>query len=157
MKLLLLTLLYLVSVIPANAQNGPGIIFDYNGAGYRILREYRSLASLAKPGEDNNGNQADTIIGYLPGEEANDVLDDRIFVRAYPNPVQDVLFVENLSWQEGGSATLRVYDISGKLILEKTTTQPKESISMNALPPGNYHVKYYTNYTYLISWKITKL
>lgn len=156
MKQLFIILFCLISVSVVQAQVGHGIEFDYN-AGYRVLRQYSSTASLAKPGKDNNGTQADTIIGYFPGEEVNDVIEDKIFVKAYPNPVRDILYVENRSWEEGSSATLKLYDISGKLLWEKTTTQPKESISMNALPPGNYHVKYYTNYTYLISWKITKL
>lgn len=78
-------------------------------------------------------------------------------MKAYPNPVQDVLFVENRSWEDGSTATLKLYDVTGKLLWERTTTQPKENISMNTLPPGNYHVKYYLGYTYLISWKITKI
>lgn len=152
----LLFIICLFLSISSYAQ-GPGVVFDYDGAGYRILREFDANASLSKPGKDSTGQQADTIIGYYAKEETNEILDERIFVRAYPNPVQNELYVENLSWQEGNSATLKLYDISGKLLLEKTTAQPKESIGMNSLPPGNYHVKYYTNYTYLISWKITKL
>lgn len=151
----LLNLLFCITLInAAKAQIGPGIEFDYNN-GYRVLRQYNSFASLAKPGKDINGSQADTVIGYISSEKKE--IKNRIFVKAYPNPVKDVLFVENRSWKEGSRATLKLYDISGKVLLEKTTTQPKENIDMNMLPTGNYYIKYYVGYTYLISWKITKL
>lgn len=156
MKHLFILLAFVAVTVAVQAQTGPGIIFRYDQAGYRIVREFNNWASLAKPGKDSTGQQADTVIGYFQNEEKTP-LDRNVFVRAYPNPVRDVLFVENLSWQDGGSATLKIYDISGKLIMEKTTTQPKETIQMGALPPGNYHVKYYTNYTYLISWQIAKI
>lgn len=155
MKHLLFFLFSLMTAEVIHAQNGHGIEFGYTD-GYRVLRQYNSLATL-KPGKTPTGTPADTIIGYYPDDQQNEVLEDKIFVRAYPNPVQDILFVENRSWEEGSSATLKLYDVTGKLLWEKTTTQPKETISMSALPPGNYHVKYYTNYTYLISWKIAKI
>lgn len=159
MKHLFTFLSCIAFTLTAYAQVGPGITFEYSPifSGYRVVREYKPLASLQKPGKDVSGNPADTVIGYLPGEEKNEVLEEKIFVRAYPNPMRDILFIENLSWQEGGSATLKIYDVSGKLITEKSTTQAKEVINMQALPPGTYHVKYYTNFTYLISWQIAKI
>lgn len=154
----LFTLIFVLACISAGAQNGPGIVFRHNlASGYREVREFDHAASLAKPGKDSTGQQADTVIGYFPEDDNEKVLNSRIFVRAYPNPVQDILIVENLSWKEGSNATLKIYDVSGKVIMEKTTVQPKETIQMKTLPPGNYYVKYYTNFTFLTTLKITKI
>lgn len=158
MKHLLLILLYLALTLPSSAQTGPGIVFTHDPAtGFRVKREYRPNAQLAKPGKDTLGQTADTIIGYYQEESDKTFNDDKIFVRAYPNPVHDILFIENLSWTEGSSATLKLSDVSGKEIMIKSTTLPKETITLSSLAPGTYHVKYYKDNVYVISWQIVKL
>lgn len=140
------------------AQIGEAIKFDYNGNGHRILRYHDPSAVLSKPGSDVD-NPADTVIGYYKKEDPSVAITEAdYFVKAYPNPVHDILYVENLSWKDGDIALYRVTDISGKNILSKQTTQAKDQILFgSAIVPGNYHVRYYVNGVFIISWQIVKL
>lgn len=152
---IILLLILLVTTSICHAQIGPGIVFDYDAAGYRIKRYYDHAATLAKPGKDNTGQRIDTIIGVFKNEGNLNV--DKTFVKAYPNPITDILIVENMSWIEGSTATMKISDISGKEILEKTTTLPKEIIRLEMLTPGTYNLRYYINDVYIVSWQIVKL
>lgn len=146
-------LILLLSPILSFAQSGPGYEFSYDGAGYRIKREFVSMVSYSKPGKDNS---LDTLIG---AEELDNKygVKENVIVKAYPNPAQNLLYISNLTWQENSIAIISIYDIAGKLILQKSTNSAKDEISLSSLSPGAYQVNYECAEGKFFSWKIVKL
>lgn len=155
MKPFLITLFCTILALQGNAQIGEAIKFEYDGAGQRIKRYYNPSTWL-KPGKKDD-QQADTIIGYYKKDDTY-MKESDYFMKAYPNPVHDVLYIENISWEEGNVAVIKLMDVAGKEILSKRTTQSKDNIQFpGSVTPGSYHVSYYLNGTFLISWPIVKL
>jgi hypothetical protein len=79
-----------------------------------------------------------------------------IDLKLYPNPVVDELMLEtcNLSQEK---LLLKLFDISGKLILQKNLKQTVEKIDMQAYRKGNYLLIVYTgNEIPLQSFKVIK-
>lgn len=156
MKNLFPILIFILLAITTQAQvGGPAIQFDYNASGFRVKRFYNPTA-VYKPGK-SNGQQADTLIGYYKDKSDHSGVISHEFIKAYPNPVSDKLYVENLNWKEGHSAEIKLMDISGKQILSVQTSNAKDEISFNSVVPGSYQVRYYIDGQYTISWKIIKL
>lgn len=58
----------------------------------------------------------------------------------YPNPVSSTATF-NISLQENSSAQLRIYDITGRLMVEEVITKQAASIDMSPFPPGMYVCK----------------
>ncbi len=75
---------------------------------------------------------------------AVDLLSDYgIMVKVYPNPVPDILIIENKN-TELKDITLRLFDISGKMLIDKSVSEKKEDLNMQIYKPGNYLLKIYT-------------
>jgi hypothetical protein len=62
-------------------------------------------------------------------------------ISVYPNPVTDNLQIEINSEVRGENADLRVYDVVGNLVMEKSITANKTNINVSALPSGVYVIK----------------
>jgi|GEM_PF-6614154 len=154
MKHVLLCLIGILFAIQCNAQTGPGIEYTYN-AGYRKLRFYNPTAQY-KQGVDGTGAQADTMFVITKNSEKQPT-NANIYLRSYPNPVNDMMYIENFDWKDGNTALLQVTEISGKLILKKTITSAKEQIITTDLIPGTYNATYYMNGAKIITWKFVKL
>ncbi|MBB6329882.1 hypothetical protein HNP24_000832 [Chryseobacterium sediminis] len=56
--------------------------------------------------------------------------------KAYPNPAKEVLHLENIE----KNLSLKIYDLSGKLVSETTTNSNKTSIDISKLQKGQYIV-----------------
>jgi hypothetical protein len=56
----------------------------------------------------------------------------------YPNPANDRLWVNT----DGGIGTIRIFDLSGKLVHNVAINAPVVSISTSTLPEGIYLVEY---------------
>ncbi|MDR4892456.1 MULTISPECIES: T9SS type A sorting domain-containing protein [unclassified Chryseobacterium] len=56
--------------------------------------------------------------------------------KAYPNPVKEVLHLENIE----RNLPLKIYDLSGKLVFETTTHSDKTSIDTSSLQKGQYMI-----------------
>lgn len=152
-QLTLLIILATVCTI-AKAQSGQGYKFTYDPAGYRIKRDFHTNhISYIKPGRES---ETDTLIGAF---EKDDALSDRheVVVKAYPNPTQDVLHLENFSWKQGSNARISVFDVNGKKVIGITANTPKKEISLKALAPGTYQVNYQLSSEKFFTWKIVKL
>ncbi|MBL7683828.1 MAG: T9SS type A sorting domain-containing protein [Flavipsychrobacter sp.] len=155
MKYIFITLLALFVFVNTNAQTGPGIEYHYLN-GFRIKREYNPNATLQKNGVTEDGQQADTVDIISRENQGNESI-EKLYARAYPNPVKDILIIENLSWQDNDIADIELSDVSGKIIIKKHLTQSKEQVTLNNLIPGTYNAKYYVNNQYIVTWKIIKL
>lgn len=58
-------------------------------------------------------------------------------IKIYPNPVKDFLHIENLL----SKTYLEIYDLNGRLLLEKTLTDSSEAVEVNFLSQGIYVYK----------------
>ena len=65
----------------------------------------------------------------------DEVEPSKVMVDVWPNPVEDML---NIELQQQGMAEVQLYDIAGKLVLQKQTTQLREIIDVSALGNGLY-------------------
>lgn len=155
MKNVFLCLIGILFVIQCTAQSGPGIKYSYQ-AGYRVKRQYLLNVPYYKQGTNGFGAQADTMFVISKDSEKQSVAPN-LYLRAFPNPVNDVMYVENFEWKDGSTALLQVTDISGKLILKKAISKSKENITTTDLIPGTYNATYYLNGANIITWKFVKL
>jgi hypothetical protein len=97
-------LLVFLMPIFSHAQTGEAIKFEYDDNGQRVKRFHDPVAALSKPGR--NGDQpADTVIGYYKKDDPlAKITESDYFVKAYPNPVHDILYIENLSWKDADAS-----------------------------------------------------
>ncbi len=65
----------------------------------------------------------------------DEVEPSKIMVDVWPNPTSQVL---NIELQQQGTAEVQLYDMAGKLMLQKQTTQLREIIDVSALENGLY-------------------
>ncbi len=142
-------LLSLFCILDTHAQAvyGEANLFDYDNVGNRILRQYDANTII-------NLRQAPTGL-----EQPQDTVLQKIAaitVKAYPNPVSEMLIVENLSWSGKNHATLKVYDIAGKFIYSKESSTAKENIPFGSVAAGTYSLLYYIDGKLLTQWKIVK-
>jgi hypothetical protein len=129
---------------------GEASVFYYTAAGDRGVRNFT----------------IDQLISYKHGDSSavidtatkkTTIADHDIVIRAYPNPVLDLLTVEGLNWKNTDRATVKLYDIAGNFLSEKNIDQSKDNLPFSGFPPGTYQVHYYLNNKILAVWKITKL
>ena len=61
-----------------------------------------------------------------------------LIVEAYPNPFTDLINLRGLSSEEN---TWTIFDVTGKLILERATTNKNDALDLSSLYPGVYVMK----------------
>lgn len=76
-------------------------------------------------------------------------------VRAYPNPVKDVLHISYVGSK--GSAQAYVYDIFGRMLLNQKLVNPDSELNVSKLATGTYLVKILDNNKEIAVMKIIKL
>ncbi len=119
--------------------------FTYDLVGNRIERKIICIG-CPKP--------ADTAQG---GHAFQQPAADGPIVDAYPNPAESELFINNRKWKENDKAAVTVFDVAGKLILERHETKAVFSMPLNDIVPGTYMVRYDLNNTAIQVWKIVKM
>jgi hypothetical protein len=129
MKTIYLLACLLVAVLfsgTAHAQTNYG--FTYDASGNRITRAIILLKSATIP------------VDSLQAKKAEEILEDQIGLqktRIYPNPTKGMLRIDlpALSDQE---AILRVYDQSGRLVIDKSAISNGNEVDLSASPSGFY-------------------
>ncbi len=161
MQLLLVFMLALfVSVLDfsnvhAQPVYGVGTLFEYNADGTRKERRTEQYTIISpKPGKGGQDDPVDTLTQKFDKKFLS--TGNEIIVRAYPNPVTNVLIVENLTWNDANNIVIKLFDITGKHLLTKVTASAQEQIPFANFPPGTYHVHYYLGEKLLTNWKIIK-
>ena len=152
MKNLIFVLLISVSS-PAFCQGvwAPAVTFTYDFGGNRVVRQIEVIClGGGCPPILRHADTTKTTPGSQP------VLTNTSKVKAYPNPVDNDLFVENLYWTSTDKATVIVYDINSKVVVNQEVSQAKDKISFFNLVPGSYLVQYYLNGNMVEVWKIIK-
>jgi hypothetical protein len=74
-------------------------------------------------------------------------------LKIYPNPVNDLLVVET---EENFGGVIQLFDLNGRLLLQKTMSSNIETLDMSNHPGGIYFVQFKTDSGKSISKKITK-
>ncbi|MCB9065460.1 MAG: T9SS type A sorting domain-containing protein [Chitinophagales bacterium] len=120
--------------------------YDYDGAGNRILRTIQY--GVYKPGKN---------VDTLTISDRNIVFDTPLQLKVYPNPFKETLVVENLNLQTTETNSIKVFDLSGKLIVQHNHTELRQYVKLSDVPPGTYYVNYYSNTQLLKTWKLVKL
>ena len=120
--------------------------FGYDSAGNRVNRVIRSSFKSQKAEEQSEEKSTEKIY--------SEVLKD-FSIKIYPNPTKGDLTVEILNLPEGKTANLRLYDMSGRLILQKTGVRDTEHLNIGKSPDGIYILKISAGDS-STEWKIIK-
>ncbi len=76
--------------------------------------------------------------GHLPGIPVNTADITQDWIRLYPNPATNQLYVDNLS---GGNTAVSISDAKGGLFISQIISDKVSSIDISNLSPGLYFVK----------------
>lgn len=141
------------SLIFAATEAGPFVYvvaeemwYDMSGM-YAPAQTYWSVEFLAEDNIARFGTYGRGIWDFQIKEEVgnNNVAKANLVFKTYPNPSNGIV---NIEWNnsESSNVNAQLYDLSGKLILEKTynsnnTFTSKEIIDLSHLNTGNYFLK----------------
>lgn len=92
-------------------------------------------------GIKTNSAWASLDFATLPPTSVAGLNSEKGSLKAYPNPVKEVLTVEVLSKLDG-KGVITLSDVSGKILRTVNVTGAKTDITMSALPAGFYQVKF---------------
>ena len=130
----------------AYSQNGRGYFYD--NVGNRIQRKIivlpgKSLTILQQESDAVGVPSTETIAGMT--------------FKIYPNPTEGLVIIqsdENFSLLE--NKTVVVYDMNGKIVLEKQFNNVEERIDLSKENPGTYFLKISASNGYKAEWNIVK-
>ena len=140
-----IVLLFLVTKVSAQ-QNA--VQYLYDNAGNRIQRNIivllgKAPSILQQESEAVAVPSTETIAG--------------ITFKIYPNPTEGLVIIqsdENFSLLE--NKTVVVYDMNGKIVLEKQFNNLEERIDLSKEDPGTYFLKISASNGYKAEWNIVK-
>ena len=154
-KILLLTIVMGFFYPGANAQELIATSGDYSETAIGSLSW-----SIGEPIIENAFN-SDIILtqGFnqskLTVTAINEMIGLEMNISVYPNPTSDYLSIEANTDQQK-EFQINLYDLSGKLILQKDFFTGKETINMQEFKPAIYILKICTNNTNIKTYKVIK-
>lgn len=166
MKTLLLTILFGIMCLTGYAQSQDKVSYGYDLAGNRTSRviNYPSqsqspplpLQSTEEAVKEEPVREPEEEPEKEPEEQKihSEMLED-FSVRIYPNPTKGELTVEMLQLPEGATATIRLFSMSGSLILQKTGISNIEHFNIGNQPAGIYLLRIAAGKS-STEWKIIK-
>lgn len=83
------------------------------------------------------------IILLLNGcNDKSEMVSPNMYIRFYPNPAKNVVYIDVRNPNSGDSWTLKVFDSKADIIFEKTTTSNEEGFTIDLIgkPKGNYNI-----------------
>ena len=108
---------------------------EYDKSGNRVLRSSLTL-------EAKNGSMSNSVADTL---QFADALSGFTFA-LFPNPAeQEVSISTQPEFVQQGAPVLYLYDLIGKLILQKNFNRAQETLDMRAVKSGAYVLKLRTN------------
>ena len=114
--------------------------FGYDSAGNRVSRTIPPLLKSAAASETTR----------VYSEQLSDIQ-----INIYPNPTNGVLKVEILHLPDHQTAEIRLYNLSGHLIISRKTTDDATTIDISRKPAGIYVMTIKAG-EYHTEWKIIK-
>jgi len=125
------------------------IEYIYENAGNRVLRQIYVMRS--NPYGDNqlkNGEMAD--------QQFSDTTGTYDF-KLYPNPTRDVLNIESCeSFLELPGKSISVYELTGKLLVQKQVEDRSTKIDLSNAVTGQYIVRMTSDNKKIREWKVIK-
>ena len=141
-----LILLSLIMCFLCHNTAGAQVTFGYDAAGNRVSR----VIKLPAKSPNVEKQYAEQSVQKVHNEMLKD-----FSVQIYPNPTKGDLTVEIQNIKDGKTANLRLYDMSGSFILQKTDVRNIECLNISNLPDGIYVLKI-TSGDSSTEWKIVK-
>lgn len=126
-----------------------GIVYDYSIGEMTMISTERASNLIVTQGilqPNSKTSKTDEVISKI------DFVD---FVKVYPNPTSNILFIELIDIE---NATFQLFDALGKILVDTKSIGMKSRIDLSAFAIGNYYlvVKNDTNQTQKMSFKIQK-
>ena len=148
MKKLITSLILLISIYPMlHAQNS--VSYGYDSAGNRTSRTINYAQSVqAPPPEETQQEEEEEPKVY------SEMLSD-IRLNIYPNPTTGWLKVEILNLPEEQTTDIKVYNLSGQLIIAREKAGWQTEIDLSGQPAGTYLMKIVAG-KYQTEWRIIK-
>lgn len=143
------TLIAILFSLACEAQtiNDYAHLYGHDLNGNRVSRKHMITLIQAKRG----GKEVDTLHETFGAEKK-----DEFKIVVYPNPTASAVIVESLSWIDNQNANVKIYDMSGKYLTEKTLTSAKEILYLGTFAAGMYQMQYFLNNKLVTTWKIVK-
>jgi len=113
----------LTQLLSAQSENSY-VTYTYDNAGNRIARQ----TVIIKNKSNENNKEATGIKNIFA--EGN--------ITVYPNPTKKALKIQFSGFEIKNEIVLKLYDINGKLILDKKTNNYATQINFSGKPAGTY-------------------
>jgi len=154
-------LLFLLSIFLSSgvrAQVVPTVLVQYDNAGNRILRKIETMCpNCPEPEPPGNSSVSPGDEGSMFRRSGNhDPAKDMGKVRLYPNPFDAELTVQHTGWEKGIRAHVKVFDVTGKMVLAHEISGAVEILHFTNMASGTYMVYYYDGDQLQKTWKVTK-
>lgn len=98
-----------------------------------------AIESIVSPAFEESEMVVDYVRVYQEGSPTSTVEREQEMIRAYPNPVKNLLTIESHGEDYGW---VEIYSITGQRLLSRPTTGFKTVLSTENLPGGSYILKY---------------
>ena len=122
------------------------VSFGYDSSGNRISR----VINMSVRSQQIEEKSEKKIEQKIHSEELKD-----FSIKIYPNPTKGDITFEIQNLPEGKTANMKLYDISGALVLQKTNIKDKEYLNISNWPEGVYIAKISAGDS-TTEWKIIK-
>jgi len=134
--------------LPSSGGNATGS----NGSSSYTIGQiaYHSYSSTAA--SVNEGVQQPYEISSLATDDASMEIKE---IRLYPNPVQDLLYVD-FGEKLTGKSTYQLFDVQGKLVKQGNLNLIKNELDMSSIPQSIYIMKIMENNKNVKTFKIIK-
>ena len=181
-KIIRIILLLIIGIGTAQAQNNSTrtIYYNYDGSGNRVLRTI--VVTVNKTPTPVNKSDTTTVANEIKqlittdsiktdGGNANIVANadtsttvnsiasaivEGSAIKVFPNPVNEIVNVQFIGTANYEGSSLKIYDGTGKLFLNKEALQQHNEISMQAASKGTYFMVIITKDKKRQYWKLVK-
>lgn len=136
MRLSIYSILFIASLQAPHAYGqGCKISISYDENGNRILRELVCFSARENP-EEQDKDPMSAINTYLPFKDQEQNLSSSF--KVYPNPTNDLIYIEIEAKALQEKCSFVLSDISGKVHMRKEITTSRTNLSLTHLADGVY-------------------
>jgi hypothetical protein len=127
---------------------GNRIVYHYDNAGNRIVRQYEVIYFAKKHYNDVEEEQK------MPEIYEAEVLEYKITI--YPNPTDGILIVDISGGEINQQSRIFLYNLSGTILQQWNVSQGYNTIDISSQPSGSYLLKVMPDNQKENIWKIIK-
>ena len=146
MKKQIISLILFMSIHPALHAQG-SVSYGYDSAGNRTSRVIH-LSQMSPPAPPETQEEEEDPLEY------SEMLSD-IQLNIYPNPTAGRLKVELLNLPDEQTVDIKVYNLSGQLIVAREKAGWQTEIDLSGQPAGTYLMKIEAG-EYRTEWRVIK-